>query len=84
MTIEAIPSTAAYRRVADANREFYRRTAHSYDASETCVNDREAQRGLSRDIATIVDLLDRPAHDIRALDACGGSGNVALKLPIMV
>ena len=40
--------TAAYDRIASANREFYSQTASLYDASETCVSDPRLQAELEQ------------------------------------
>lgn len=69
-----------YATVAEANRRYYAATAALYDASETCVTDPAAQAGLERDLDRALALLGRPPADVAALDACGGSGNVSLKL----
>jgi 2-polyprenyl-3-methyl-5-hydroxy-6-metoxy-1,4-benzoquinol methylase len=72
--------TPEYQRVAEANRQFYRRIAPLYDATETCVTDAAAQRLLESDLDRVLAALGGPRPTLRALDACGGSGNVALKL----
>src|SRR5262245_35588930 len=69
-----------YATVAEANRRFYARVADLYDTTESCVIDPLAQRDLESDLGYLLGLLNRPAGEIRALDACGGSGNVSLKL----
>jgi 2-polyprenyl-3-methyl-5-hydroxy-6-metoxy-1,4-benzoquinol methylase len=69
-----------YQRVAEANRRFYARFATLYERSETCVADRQVQRRLEADLDRIIALSGQPATALRALDACGGSGNVSLKL----
>jgi 2-polyprenyl-3-methyl-5-hydroxy-6-metoxy-1,4-benzoquinol methylase len=51
-----------------------------YDASETCVTNKYVQDQLAVDLDKIVALIGRPAAEIHALDACGGTGNIALKL----
>src|SRR5690606_38454583 len=66
--------------VAEANRRFYARIADLYDRTETCVTDRVAQDELEADLDRALALLDGPRSQLRALDACGGSGNVTLKL----
>jgi ubiquinone/menaquinone biosynthesis C-methylase UbiE len=62
---------------AEANRRFYARVAETYDATEECVVDPRRQAYLHA-------LLDRALAELgpepRALDACGGSGNVTLAL----
>ena len=72
--------SSEYQRVAEANRQFYARTASLYDASETCVTNRRIQQRLEADLDRIIGISGRRQGTIRALDACGGSGNVALKL----
>lgn len=72
--------SAQYHKVAEANRQYYEKTAQLYDKTETCVTDEQPQQMLERDLDRILTLVGRPAHEIKALDACGGSGNVALKL----
>lgn len=72
--------TAQYYKVAEANRQYYEKTAQMYDKTETCVTDEQPQQMLEHDLDRILTLIGRPAHEIKALDACGGSGNVALKL----
>jgi ubiquinone/menaquinone biosynthesis C-methylase UbiE len=74
-----VPS-AAYARISEANREYYARNARQYDATETCVVDDRFQAGLRRDLDESLELIGKPLESIAALDACGGSGNVALKL----
>src|SRR5436190_5082746 len=72
--------SSEYQRVAEANRQFYAGIAPLYDGSETCVTDRRIQQNLEADLDRILGILGRQPTPIRALDACGGSGNVALKL----
>ena len=69
-----------YRKVAEANRVFYAQNAATYDESETCVTDRKAQATLERDLDRVLEAIDKPASEVQALDACGGSGNISLKL----
>ncbi|MBL9137438.1 MAG: class I SAM-dependent methyltransferase [Verrucomicrobiales bacterium] len=66
--------------VAEANRRFYARIADLYDRTESCVADHAAQVALEADLDQVLSHLSQPAGSVRALDACGGSGNVALKL----
>jgi SAM-dependent methyltransferase len=73
------PSTT-YQKVAEANRQYYAQTAAMYEATETCVTDPLLQRGLESDLDRALATLGKPLASVRALDACGGSGNVALKL----
>ena len=72
--------TETYTKIAAANRLFYAQTAAQYDTTETCVTDPRAQALLEQDLDRILQLLQRPAAQVRALDACGGSGNISLKL----
>ncbi|SRR6266516_7816118 len=72
--------SSKYQRVVEANRQFYAQIASLYDKSETCVRDQRIQQRLEVDLDRIVGIIGRPQGAIRALDACGGSGNVALKL----
>jgi len=72
--------SSEYQRVAEANRQFYARIASLYDATETCVTDRRIQKCLENDLDQIMAMIGREPETIRALDACGGAGNVSLKL----
>lgn len=72
--------SAQYRKIAEANRQYYARTAQVYDSTETCVTDGVFQAGLEQDLDAVLALLGRPPAAIQALDACGGSGNITLKL----
>lgn len=72
--------SSQYRKVAEANRQYYAKTAHMYEATETCVTSPRSQQMLEQDIDEIIRLINKPPAMIRALDACGGSGNVSLKL----
>jgi len=72
--------SSEYQLVAEANRQFYSQVASLYDASETCVTDPRVQKQLQADLDKIIGIIGRQPAAIRALDACGGSGNVALKL----
>lgn len=69
-------STPDYDRIVEANRVFYEQGAELYDATETCLETRYTE-ALERELDQILAVL--PANP-RALDACGGSGNVALRL----
>jgi 2-polyprenyl-3-methyl-5-hydroxy-6-metoxy-1,4-benzoquinol methylase len=69
-----------YAKVAEANRQFYARNAQAYDQTETCLKDPAAQQYLDRTLDEVLSHLDCPASELRVLDACGGTGNVALKL----
>jgi len=72
--------TDIYAKIASANRLFYAQTAALYDLTETCVTDPRAQALLEADLDRILQLIPRPLAQVRALDACGGSGNISLKL----
>ena len=72
--------SAQYYKVAEANRQYYQKTAQMYDQTETCVTDEQTQQQLEADLDRILALFNQRAKSLRALDACGGSGNVALKL----
>ena len=67
-------------RVAEANRAYYSKTARLYETTETCVTDPRAQAMLLEDIDSILSIHLRGAKALRCLDACGGSGNAALKM----
>jgi SAM-dependent methyltransferase len=69
-----------YRKVVEANRRFYERFAGLYESTETHLNDPRAQRMLESDLDAILQAIGRPPDKVRALDACGGSGTVAVKL----
>jgi 2-polyprenyl-3-methyl-5-hydroxy-6-metoxy-1,4-benzoquinol methylase len=69
-----------YAKVAEANRQFYAKNARLYEQTETCVNDPRAQQYLDRALDEVLTHLRWPAAELRVLDACGGTGNVALKL----
>lgn len=72
--------SAQYRKIAEANRQYYAKTAQLYESSETCVTDRALQARLEGDLDDVLALVGKPYAAVRALDACGGSGNVSLKL----
>jgi ubiquinone/menaquinone biosynthesis C-methylase UbiE len=72
--------TEEYRRIADANRRYYAAYASQYDATECCVSDARLQKGLENDLDEALALIGKHPSAIQALDACGGSGNVSLKL----
>jgi len=69
-----------YQRVAEANRQYYAQSASLYEASETCVTDRRFQSRLEADLDQIIAISGQHPKVTQALDACGGSGNVSLKL----
>ncbi len=67
--------------IAAANRRFYAKAAETYEATETCVVDSRRQALLERQIDDVLQLLGNWSLETTiALDACGGSGNVSLKL----
>jgi 2-polyprenyl-3-methyl-5-hydroxy-6-metoxy-1,4-benzoquinol methylase len=72
--------TEEYRRIADANRRYYATSASQYDATECCVSDARLQKRLEDDLDEALALIGRNPSTIHALDACGGSGNISLKL----
>jgi ubiquinone/menaquinone biosynthesis C-methylase UbiE len=70
-----------YKKVAEANRRTYRLSANRYNKTETCLVSRYHQFILENDLDCILTILRKDSRRrIQALDACGGSGNVALKL----
>lgn len=69
-----------YLKVAEANRQYYAEAAGLYDSTESCVVDHLLQTRLESNLDTILSLILVPRSSIHALDACGGSGNVAMKL----
>lgn len=72
-----------YKRVAEANRRSYERSASLYDKTETCVVSGRLQSMLQNDLDAILSMIQEDSgRQVRALDACGGSGNAALKLLI--
>lgn len=73
-------STEAYRKIAEANRQFYSQIADLYEATERCVTDGSAQSELESDLDRVLEHLGRDPKQLSALDACGGAGNVSLKL----
>jgi len=72
--------SSGYQKVAEANRQFYARVASLYEGTETCVVDRRTQKRLEVDLDRVISVSGQQPASIRALDACGGSGNVSLKL----
>jgi ubiquinone/menaquinone biosynthesis C-methylase UbiE len=72
--------TANYQKVAEANRQFYSQAAELYESTESCITNSSAQRALEIDLDRVLSVLALPVARISALDACGGSGNVSLKL----
>jgi ubiquinone/menaquinone biosynthesis C-methylase UbiE len=71
-----------YQKVVEANIRTYAEIAEQYDKIETCVVSRRCQAMLESDIDEILQMLrcSDGRKNIYALDACGGAGNVALKL----
>ena len=70
-----------YEKVAEANRRSYRLSASRYNKTETCLVSRHHQLILENDLDYILSIMRKDSRrNILALDACGGSGNVALKL----
>jgi 2-polyprenyl-3-methyl-5-hydroxy-6-metoxy-1,4-benzoquinol methylase len=72
-----LPSKA-YTNVAEANRWFYSQTAALYDATEAPRGANQAK--LEDNIDRVLEVLGKRQEEIRALDACGGSGNISLRL----
>jgi 2-polyprenyl-3-methyl-5-hydroxy-6-metoxy-1,4-benzoquinol methylase len=72
--------SAQYTKVVEANRQFYAKQARLFDNCETVLHDCEAQHHLQQTLDELLRVMDRPITDVRVLDACGGTGNVALKL----
>jgi 2-polyprenyl-3-methyl-5-hydroxy-6-metoxy-1,4-benzoquinol methylase len=72
--------SSQYAKVAEANRRFYAKNATLYEQTETCVTDSRAQEYLDRTLEQVLGRLATPAGELRVLDACGGTGNVAIKL----
>lgn len=72
--------SAEYRRIAEANRRYYAQTADQYERSETHLSDQAAQRSVAADLSEIIRLSGRSPGQLQALDACSGSGNIALRL----
>jgi 2-polyprenyl-3-methyl-5-hydroxy-6-metoxy-1,4-benzoquinol methylase len=73
------PSTT-YKKIAEANRKFYGNTARQYDGTETCITDPRTQAELEATLDRVLAVLGKRHSEILALDACGGSGNISLKL----
>jgi 2-polyprenyl-3-methyl-5-hydroxy-6-metoxy-1,4-benzoquinol methylase len=67
-------------RIAEANKYYYQQSALRYTQTETCVSSHHHQVALIELLRVAVELLDMPPTRLHALDACGGSGNAALKL----
>jgi 2-polyprenyl-3-methyl-5-hydroxy-6-metoxy-1,4-benzoquinol methylase len=69
-----------YRKVAEANRSFHNQLAALYDKTEGSVVDPHELAVLETELDRALAFLGRNPAEIRALDACGGSGSVSLKL----
>ncbi len=70
-----------YQLVAEANRQFYEKTAARYDSTESHLSNASSQRELERDLDQILEMLrSQGTSRPRALDACAGTGTVTLKL----
>jgi 2-polyprenyl-3-methyl-5-hydroxy-6-metoxy-1,4-benzoquinol methylase len=69
-----------YRKIAEANRCLYTQLAPLYDETEGTVVDPFEQALLEAELDQALKLIVKPSSEIRALDACGGSGTVSLKL----
>jgi 2-polyprenyl-3-methyl-5-hydroxy-6-metoxy-1,4-benzoquinol methylase len=69
-----------YRKIAEANRSFHNQLAALYDKTEGSVVDPHEQAVLETELDRALTLLGGNPAEIRALDACGGSGSVSLKL----
>lgn len=79
--MQAWNPSQSYSKVVEANRRYYKETASQYNATETCVTDSHFQDELTHDLDTILAMMSHiPLQKLRVLDACGGSGNVSLKL----
>jgi ubiquinone/menaquinone biosynthesis C-methylase UbiE len=72
--------TPDYQRIAEANRLFYQKNAQIYDTTETCVTNPIFQKQLQDMLDEALAIIGKPLSEISALDACGGTGNVGLKL----
>lgn len=70
----------SYRLVAEANRLKYASQSTAYLKNTECVNATDAQRALTEHIEEAIKLRGPQDGPLRALDACGGSGNAALKM----
>jgi 2-polyprenyl-3-methyl-5-hydroxy-6-metoxy-1,4-benzoquinol methylase len=72
--------TEEFRRIAGANRRYYSEFASMYEATECCVTDARLQNALEADLDDALAHVGKDPRNVRALDACGGSGNISLKL----
>lgn len=66
--------------VEEANRKYYEKTASTYDLTECCTASKYQQQMMKKDLDKVLNLINKPLNQIRVLDACGGTGNAALKL----
>lgn len=75
-------SSENYQKIALANKLYYEKNANHYDQTETCITDKRFQDELYDDLKLIKVILDGGCRRsrIKVLDACGGSGNAALKI----
>jgi len=71
--------SSRYKKVAEVNRQFYKQFADLYDKTETCVVSPRLQKMMEQDLEKILQMISKK-EQIHVLDACGGSGNAALKL----
>ena len=69
-----VPTMAPELTAAEANRRYYEQIAANYDETECCIA-RDSERAKLR--GTLVIALQMLGDNPRALDACGGSGNVS-------
>ena len=74
-----------YKHVVGAIEQVYERIAHIYDENETCVVYERLQKVLTNDLDSILARIKKSSNkkstsEISVLDACGGFGNVSLKL----
>ncbi len=73
-------SSDDYQKVALANKLYYEKNAVHYDKTETCITDKRFQNELYEDLKSIKSMFGNiSSSSIEVLDACGGSGNAALK-----
>ena len=69
-----------YQKIAEANRSFYNQLAGLYDKTEGSVVDPHETAVLENELDRALALLGGKPAEVRALDACGGSGSVSLML----
>ncbi len=70
----------SYRLVAEANRLNYASGSAAYVEHTECVNATDAQQALIDHIKEAIKVRGSLEAPLRALDACGGSGNAAIKM----